>query len=224
MKIAVIGYRKNTANYENYLSLLPASPVTTLSVGILSSCDAVVLPGGGDVNPSFFQESDSGSRNIDTELDVLQFQALEYAIRHRIPVMGICKGMQLINIAFGGTLTQHLPTADIHQYIGKDQYHEIAVTEGSFLEPLYGRKLRVNSAHHQGLHVLGKDLTVAARCPQDQCVEAIRHASLPVFGLQWHPERLDPEQTGVTGKPLLAFLASLVSAAFLAPPVGVSHR
>lgn len=208
MKIVIVGRKNDTINYEKYAASIPAIPITTLSLGEMSSCDALLLPGGGDITPAFFGENISGSRNIDTELDILQFQALDYALRRHIPVLGICKGMQVINVAFGGTITQDLPTASIHQYCGRDQYHSTVIREDSCLYRLYGKEAFVNSAHHQGIHRLGAGLQPIQWCPDDNCIEAIVHETLPVLGLQWHPERLDSGRTTLSGAPLLSLFAS----------------
>lgn len=211
MKIAIIGRKKDISRYETYLSSLPARIITTLSLGELSSCDGLVLPGGGDITPAFFGEHNNGSRNIDTELDILQLQAVDHCIRSHTPLLGICKGMQVINVAFGGTLIQDMPTSAIHRYQGEDQYHMTHAAAGSFLTALYGKQFIVNSAHHQGLGLLGKGLLPIQWCDEDHCVEAIVHEELPIIGLQWHPERLDSKRTAVTGSPLLSYFVSLIS-------------
>ena len=119
IKVGIVGRKKDTANYEAYLSGLPFQITVTLILGELASCDGIVLPGGGDISPAFFGERNTASQNIDTELDILQFQALETCIRHKKPVLGICKGIQVINVAFGGTLYQELPTAYLHRYLDR---------------------------------------------------------------------------------------------------------
>lgn len=212
MKIAILGRKTLTANYEHFLENMPAITQTILSPGELAGCDALILPGGGDITPAFFGEHNTGSKNIDTELDILQFQALDYALRRNIPVLGICKGMQLINIAFGGTIVQDLPTASIHEYKGKDQYHFTTILEGSCLYELYGREALVNSAHHQGIGRLGNGLCAVQWCTADGCIEAIVHENLPVLGLQWHPERLSNAHTTLSGAPLLSLLSSWICA------------
>lgn len=209
MLIGIVGRKKDTGNYEAFLERHRVEHLTSLAINELDCCDGLVFPGGGDITPAFFGEMDHGSRSIDTELDILQLQALECGIKRRIPILGICKGMQIINVGLGGSIIQDLPTADLHRYQGTDQYHEITNVPGSFLQRLYGDTIIVNSAHHQGLGKLGKGLQVTSRCPLDQCIEAICHESLPIIGVQWHPERLDPANTNITGFALLSCFLSL---------------
>lgn len=210
MKIAILGRKKDTVNYENFIQKMPATPLTTLSPGELSHCDALILPGGGDITPAFFGEHNTGSRNIDTELDILQFQALEFGLRHGLPILGICKGMQVINVALGGTIVQDMPDSSIHRYRNGDQYHNTKIAEGSCLHSLYGNETIVNSAHHQCIGQLGNGLSPIQWCAEDNCVEAIVHETLPILGLQWHPERLHlPNSSGV---PILRLLSAWISA------------
>ncbi len=209
MKIGIVGRKKDTGNYEKFLDRHHAAHLTSLSISDLSTCERLLFPGGGDITPAFFGQRDHGSRYVDTELDILQLQALEYGIQNRIPILGICKGMQIINVGLGGSIIQDLPTARMHRYQGADQYHPAVNSPGSCLECLYGSTMLVNSAHHQGLDKLGKGLQVISRCPLDQCIEAIRHESLPMLGVQWHPERLDPARTKITGTALLSWFLSL---------------
>mgnify|MGYP001080101638 CR=1 FL=1 len=209
MKIGIVGRKKDTGNYEAFLERHGVSSLTSLSISDLSTCEAMLFPGGGDITPAFFGERDRGSRSIDTELDILQLQALEYCLQSRLPVLGICKGMQIINVGLGGNIIQDLPTADCHRYLGADQYHGVYNVTGSFLHRLYGDTMTVNSAHHQGLGKLGKGLCAVSRCPLDGCIEAVCHECLPVIGVQWHPERLDPAKTEIRGAALLTYFLSL---------------
>lgn len=206
-KIAILGRKKDTANYERFLLENNLCPVTTLNPGELSSCSGLLLPGGGDITPAFFGEKDRGSKNIDTELDILQFQALELGMRYELPVIGVCKGMQLINIAFGGTITQDMPNSSLHTQPGGDIYHPTLIDEDNFLHRLYGGEAIVNSAHHQCLNRIGTGLLVIQRSAQDGCPEAVMHRTMPILGLQWHPERLDPDRATLSGAPLLSFFS-----------------
>lgn len=209
MKIGIVGRKQDTGNYERFLDQYQIDHLTSLSISDLSTCQRLLFPGGGDITPAFFGQRDHGSHSVDTELDILQLQALDYGLHSSLPILGICKGMQLINVGLGGSIIQDLPTADKHRYLGADQYHPCTNITGSCLEQLYGNTMVINSAHHQGLGKLGKGLQVISRCPFDQCIEAICHETLPIIGLQWHPERLDPAQTTVTGAALLSYFLSL---------------
>lgn len=190
-QVIIFGRKEDTKNYEDFFSRVPFLQVkTSLALEELTDCSLLVLPGGGDITPAFFGEQNHGSRNIDTELDILQFQALEHCAGRGIPILGICKGMQAINVAFGGTLIQNLPTAYLHQYREGDQYHKIQTAPDCPLTAVFGSEMTVNSAHHQGIGRLGTDLIPVQRCTLDGCIEALMHKSLPIWGFQWHPERL----------------------------------
>lgn len=215
MKIAIAGKRTETENYVNYIESIGAESIVTLSCGEILQCSGLLLPGGGDITPAFFGERNHGSRQIDTELDILQLQALELCIRSRLPVLGICKGLQLLNVGLGGSLIQNLPCAGLHRYMGRDQYHTSVTAEGSVLHTLYGAAPLINSAHHQGIGALGSGLVAVQWCPDDRCIEAAVHKVLPLIGVQWHPERIDEGKAKLSGKCLLEYFASLCAAASL---------
>lgn len=204
MKIAILGRKSDALNYVNYVKRLSCTPVQTLSPGESATCDMLILPGGGDITPAFYGEEIDGSFSIDTELDVLQIQAFEYAMKRQMPVLGICKGMQLINVALGGTMVQDISTPQIHRSPNGDQYHNTHITRGSFLYELYGEEAVVNSAHHQCVKHLAKELTPIQWCPEDNILEAFSHQRLPILGVQWHPERIKQEYTTTSGDQLLA--------------------
>ena len=132
-KLVILGRKSKTGNYEAFFRALPAQIVTTLVPGEVISCDALILPGGGDITPAFFGEKNKGSRTVDTELDILQFQALDIAIAAGIPVIGICKGMQVINVAFGGTIIQDMPEDCLHSSPSGDVFHDTIMVDDSHL-------------------------------------------------------------------------------------------
>lgn len=219
VKIAIPGRAKDTANYENALRCMGAGYLTTLDTDCLAAYDGLLLPGGGDITPAFFGQKNHGSRSIDTELDIIQFQALELFIRRKRPVLGICKGMQIINVHFGGTITQHISEAARHAWEQGDKYHPTRIQPGSFLDRLYGTSLFTNSAHHQAVDALGSGLS-AVQHADDRIIEGIAHDTLPVFGVQWHPERLFPDFTArmpagsapADGRILFGFFLALCAA------------
>lgn len=131
-----------------------------------------------------------------------------------MPVLGICKGLQIINVALGGTILQDLDpsAAKRHQYDAGDKYHETIIWENSWLYRLYGKEAIVNSAHHQAIGRLGKDLHAVQHCPADGCIEAVAHENLPVIGVQWHPERIDSRKSDTNGQKVLAYFSSLILA------------
>ncbi|MBQ6695304.1 MAG: gamma-glutamyl-gamma-aminobutyrate hydrolase family protein [Lachnospiraceae bacterium] len=210
MKIGIVGRKKDTYNYEYILHTLKVDCVTSLTIGELASCQGLLFPGGGDITPDLFGQTNQGSLHMDTELDLLQLRAFQAALRNGIPMLGICKGMQLINVGLGGTLRQHLTTADLHTAPDRDLYHETTIATGSFLYSLYGESAYVNSKHHQSVDQPGSRLLPVQWCPMDHCVEALVHTELPILGVQWHPERLDPAQTSVTAFPLFQYFLSFV--------------
>ena len=155
-----------------------------------TSYDGLILCGGNDVDPKYYGEPVDGSVNIDLPRDETEFALLDAYVKAGKPVLGICRGHQLINIYFGGSLYQDIPEADLHT-CRLDYYctHSVTTVKGSLLEKLYGTEFTVNSSHHQALKELGEGL-VGTAFWNGQYHEAFEHASLPIIGVQWHPERM----------------------------------
>ena len=99
MKIAIAGKPEKTTNYIRYVESIGAVPMVTLLASEISDCRGLLLPGGGDITPAFYGERNHGSADIDTELDILQLQAFDLAVQTGMPVLGICKGLQIINLS-----------------------------------------------------------------------------------------------------------------------------
>ncbi len=216
-RIAIIGREKQTENYRRALDFFHVAWDVTLSVGKLSEFDALLLPGGGDIDPALLNESDKGSKNIDTELDIIQFQALDLFVKSQKPILGICKGFQLIDLYFGATLIQDLPNPSIHPVTenGEDAFHEVNTLPRSQLShssfTSFPDKIIVNSAHHQGIIENGKEI-FAFQTAQDGVTEAILHETLPIVAFQWHPERMLLSQNKIyqeTGRFAFDFFFSL---------------
>lgn len=194
MKILIAGVLKDTKNYEKALENCQVLYETTLYPKEISSYSGLLLPGGGDIHPSYFGQSDKGSKGVDEELDRAQFALLDAFVQRGRPIFGICRGMQLINVYFGGDIVQHLVTYRTHQYDKEDQVHLVQNMPHSILWKLYGNSCFVNSAHHQGCGRIGGGLKVIQRA-SDQVAEAIEHEDKPIFGVQWHPERIHKLQS-----------------------------
>lgn len=188
-KILVAGTPPNTENYVAVLEHLGFKAVVSLSPDSVYSYDGLLLPGGGDICPSYFHQSVIDTRKPDPELDRAQFHILYQFFHAHKPILGICKGMQLINVFFGGDLKQHLDTEAAHQWCSEDQWHATITTKNSLLRKLYGKEFEVNSAHHQSIDGVGQDLKII-QTSADQVPEAIIHERLPILGVQWHPERM----------------------------------
>ena len=177
--------------------------------------DGLILPGGRDINPSRYGETVNGAEDFCDELDEMQLAMLDAFVQKKKPVFGICRGMQLINVYFGGSLIQNIDTVWRHRAEdpeGPDAVHLSEARSGSWLEGFYGREFPHNSAHHQAVKKLGDGLTIDSRCPMDSVVEAIHHENLPVYGVQWHPERMCLEncrEDTVEGLPVMFFFAGL---------------
>lgn len=221
-RIAIVGRERQTVNYQKALDLFSLNYEVTLSTGNLSKFDALLLPGGGDIDPALLGEPDEGSKNIDRELDLLQFQALDLFVKSKKPILGICKGFQLIQLYFGGRLIQDLPCPSMHpvQENGADTLHPVhsypltSILQGLYsFVPDFPEKVMVNSAHHQGIEKDGRNLYPFQKA-KDGITEAICHKTLPILAFQWHPERmlLSPDRKSrETGRLAFTYFLSLLS-------------
>jgi len=173
----------------------------------VEALDGLVLQGGADVSPLTYGETPLKPEwNGDRIRDMYEIDLLQEFVSAGKPVLGICRGLQLINVAFGGTLyqdisSQHGDELEHHDPDAFDRhYHSIAFVAGSGLARLYPNLggARVNSIHHQAVKDLGQDLMVEALSVPDDIVEALRlRGSGYVVGLQWHPEFHDPDDASL---------------------------
>jgi putative glutamine amidotransferase len=192
MKILIAEKTGTYKNYVDALSGVGVEPTVSLTETEFSRYDGLLIPGGGDIEPSFFGQENDGSEDIDPELDKTQFALLEAFVNERKPVLGICRGHQVINVYLGGDLIQDLPnarTTHTRDENDNDRVHLTTAKPDTFLSELYGTEFAVNSSHHQGLGKLGKGLTAIQHSP-DGVTECVIHDTLPIVGVQWHPERM----------------------------------
>ena len=189
----------NKENYARAVEKLGCQAVFNDYLGEIAQYDGLILCGGADVHPRYYAQEILGSVGIDEERDSNEFALVEKFMQTGKPIFGICRGMQLLNVALGGTLIQHLPTTENHRDkdAKTDIYHDAFARKGGLFYELYGEKLTVNSFHHQGLGELGKGLIATLLAP-DGVVEGVEHTQKPYFGVQFHPERMTAE-TGCDG-------------------------
>ncbi len=189
------------ANYltkKGVLPILIPDVKDELLVDILSEMDGFVFQGGVDLAPETYGEQPIGRWKGDAYRDRYEMKILDFAIKNSKPVLGICRGLQLMNVYFGGTLYQDTatqnPSADEHR--SAELYdtikHPITFVKGTFLAHLYSedKNPNVNTVHHQAVKDLGIDLEVYAKAP-DGIIEAFGYSKEPdgkVMGVQWHPE------------------------------------
>lgn len=175
----------------------------------LGLLDGLVLSGGGDIDPARY----GGSRhetiyNVDHERDAFEFALVGQALARRMPLLGICRGLQVINVHLGGTLHEHLPDVYgetvAHRAPPREPTpHALRIVAGTRLAGLLGREeVEAASWHHQGAKTLGQGLVPAAHAP-DGAIEAIELPGHPwLIAVQWHPEltaACDPLQQGLFG-------------------------
>ncbi len=180
-------------SYCNYLSWLgPDSRLITPGAAIPDRFYGLVLSGGGDVHPDLYRGDGSACELVDASRDELEFRLLEIAMARRAPILGICRGIQVLNVFLGGTLFGHIEGHSALEIDGqkRDRRHQIRVSAGTRLQTILGAEsIEVNSAHHQAIRDLGKGLVISAMA-EDGTIEAVE---LPgnqfVVGVQWHPER-----------------------------------
>lgn len=185
--IFIPGREETLPSYARAVRQAGGVPRFSLSLRDAGGCAGLLLPGGGDLDPALYGQPNRGSDPPDPALDALELALLRDFTAGRNPVLGICRGCQAINVFFGGTLHQDIPG---HSWIeGRDRLHPVTAEEGSLSRRLFGPGFTANSAHHQAADRLGEGLTAEAWA-EDGIVEALRHETLPVWGLQWHPERL----------------------------------
>ena len=178
------------SNYKDVLIRSGAEPVACAGPDP-ENCAGLLLPGGIDLHPTLYGLEDQPGTEYDTELDTIQAEALSRFLKARKPVLGICRGHQLINVVLGGTLVLDLPTAESHIRLPSDadNVHFCTADPDSWIAGIYGPRFAVNSSHHQGVDKPGKGLR-AVLYAEDGVIEAMQHETLPVWSVQFHPERM----------------------------------
>jgi putative glutamine amidotransferase len=185
---------------------------------VLDGLDGVVFGGGGDLDPALFGgRPHAASYGVDRERDAFELLLLRAALERRLPVLAICRGLQVLNVLRGGTLHPHLPDAVGEEVCHRESqqrhtHHPVRVAPDSRLARIFGSEtLTIASWHHQAVETLGRDLRAVAWAP-DGTIEALEDPARPeLLAVQWHPE-LELE-AGSPQRRLLAAFAELAHAA-----------
>ncbi|HEY8937205.1 MAG TPA: gamma-glutamyl-gamma-aminobutyrate hydrolase family protein [Cyclobacteriaceae bacterium] len=187
----------------------------------IEKCHGIVLSGGEDIHPRYYNKSEYVEQyNLDDiidDRDALEWKILEYVRDKKLPLLGICRGLQVANVFFGGTLIPDIPSFgkfNHSKFPEYDRYHTIHVDPDSLLGKIVGNNHQgsVNSAHHQSAELIGKDL-VANAVSADNVVEGIEWKNpkgKPFLMLvQWHPERMKDQESAYTKNIRSAFIESV---------------
>jgi putative glutamine amidotransferase len=216
-------------NYRRWINMEPGVEVVKLSfhdqnAAEVKSCDGILFSGGEDVHPSLYGKpefvEEYGLKDIIPDRDQFEYEVIKKALEEKKPVLGICRGLQLINVYLGGTLLPDIPSlskSTAHGKIsGQDQIHEIRVESLSMLHDITGQeKGQVNSAHHQGVDKPAGNLKISA-FSEPSVVEAMEWKN-PfnkswLLLVQWHPERMQDPSSPFSGNLKKAFLKAVRSA------------
>ena len=161
----------------------------------LEQCDGLCIPGGDDINPKLYDEENLYSFPIQESIDQLDLDSIEIMVKHNKPIFGICRGLQILNIYFGGTLYQDInkqTSTKIEHSISQINQeslngHTIEVIKNSKLSQIFPQNIEVNSYHHQAIKDCAKNFRISATS-SDGIIEAIEANN--ILAVQWHPERM----------------------------------
>jgi len=197
-----LNYLENDmANYVTRKGILPVlipDVKEEFLMDILEEMDGFILQGGSDLAPETYKETPIGNWKGDAYRDQFELKILDYAVKNSKPIFGICRGFQLMNVYFGGTLYQDTLTqkSNVKDHRSAELYdtikHPIIFEQGKYFDQLYAgeKKPYVNTVHHQAIKDLGQNLEVYAYS-NDNLIEAFGYTKEPegkVMGVQWHPE------------------------------------
>ncbi len=231
MKEITIGISKGTKyfHYENWFKNETNVHLIKLSYHLdnfndVEKCDGIVLSGGHDINPRLYNQPDFlmyvNPKDIDEKRDEFEWNIIKHTELHQKPLLGICRGLQLVNVYFGGTLIPDIPAfgkynhSKLHDHL--DRMHSVDVDKNSALYKIIGEaKGEVNSAHHQSVDMPGFDLVASALSP-DGIIEGLerRNDDNGSFMLlvQWHPERMMDQESNFSRRIKKSFLDAVIAA------------
>jgi putative glutamine amidotransferase len=186
----------------------------------IEKCNGILLTGGEDVHPKFYNKIEYSplchQYDMDERRDEFELKVIDYTQKNQLPLLGICRGLQITNVYFGGTLIPDIPTSGMSDHSklnNNDRYHQINTNVGSQLFDIVGNVTgEVNSAHHQSADGIGSGLRISATS-SDGIIEALEREQPDgksfLILVQWHPERMIDQQSPFTKNIKQAFLESI---------------
>lgn len=196
------------ANYCNAIMQAGGLPVISALADAeeyADLADGIVFTGSNcDVSPALYGQANRKSGLCSEALDEMELKLFKAFSERNKPILGICRGMQIINVALGGTLIQDIPdkipALTVHDKVYKEetQFHSVKAREGCLFHQLFGNDFMTNSYHHQAIKDCGTGL-ISTVTTEDGIIEAVEHETRPIFAVQWHPERtIGQEQLELT--------------------------
>lgn len=173
-------------NYED-VTIMLLSPIEKNTEYLLNFCDGFIIPGGADIDPKYYHQENYASLEISETLDNLDKNIVFHAFKTSKPLLGICRGMQSINVFLGGSLIQDLENTR-YKHSGFSTpygYHPVELKNSIYFQSLPST-FEVTSSHHQAIDKLGNDLASTGFC--EEVIEIIEHRFKPIIGVQFHPE------------------------------------
>jgi len=227
MKNIVIGISEGSKyfNYENWFKEEPGVSITKLSYQLdnfkaVDKCDSIILSGGHDINPRLYNQPGFltyiNPKDIDERRDEFEWKIMQHIEEHRKPLLGICRGLQLANVYYGGTLIPDVPAFGKFNHgklkQGHDREHLVQLDPDSALCNIIGATTgSINSAHHQAADMPGYDLVVNAFSP-DGIIEGLERKDPEgkpfLLLVQWHPERMTDQDSPFSKRVKESFLTA----------------
>lgn len=214
------------ANYQKWIESETGTRVIKLSHHTnnfkeIEKCDGILLSGGEDVHPRFYGKEEylEYCDDIDEKRDEFEWNILEYGEKNKLPLLGICRGLQMANVFFGGTLLPDIPSFGKFNHSkqgGIDRYHIVQVDPNSLLQKIVGSSSgEINSAHHQSAQLIGKGLVANAISP-DGVIEGLERKDKETYPflllVQWHPERMKDQESKFSKNVKRKFLEEVTKA------------
>ena len=187
----LLSVNKGKRLYVRAVETCGAEPIAQYLPEISTDYDGLILGGGNDLHPKWYNQEIAGSEDFDEARDEREMALTKAFLEAGKPILGICRGGQLLNVFFGGTLCQHLPCVEEHKIDAEEWHsHGVIAEKNSVFDKVYGKEFRVNSFHHQAVEKPGEGLRVTLFAEGNGVIEGFEHERLPIIGLQWHPEKM----------------------------------